>query len=73
MTALQTAPLRMAVLFIQARDELIERAKQDQGEIGSWLVLAAGLALLAAFAGQQIVDWLKEIIDQLTSAAVTES
>jgi len=73
MTALQTAPLRMAVLFMQAGNELIERAKEDRGEIGSWLVLAAGLALLAAFAGQQIVDWLKAIIEQLTSAAVTES
>lgn len=70
MKTLQMTPLRVAVLFMQARDELIERAREDRGEIGSWLVLAAGLALLAAFAGQEILGWLQGIIAQLTGATV---
>lgn len=73
MNAIQMAPLRLAVMFMQAGEELAARAKEDRGEIGSWLVLAAGLALLAAFAGEAIVTWVKEILDTLTGVTPAES
>lgn len=69
MEAIQMAPLRLAVMFIQAGDELAAKAREDRGEIGSWLLLAAGLALLAVAVGGQIAGWINGIVTTLTGTA----
>lgn len=43
------------------------RLKQDEGEVGSWVLVAALLAIAALAAGQDIAEWIGNNVTQITS------
>lgn len=56
---------RVTVLRLRA-GELVERMiKDERGEIGSWLLLAAGLAVAAAAAVAVIGPWIDAHVQEI--------
>jgi hypothetical protein len=39
----------------------------ERGEVGSWLILAAGLVAAAVFAASQLDTWIRGKVDDITS------
>lgn len=53
----------ISIRFGYAITERIKRLTQEEkGEIGSWLILAAGLVGIAVFAGGEIIDWITNTV-----------
>ena len=44
-----------------------EQMKSERGEIGSWLILAAALAIAAGLAGAGLATWIGEKAESITS------
>lgn len=44
-----------------------EALKSERGEIGSWLILAAALAIAAGLAGAGLATWIGEKAESITS------
>ncbi len=66
-----TLSLRLLVLCIQARTAVVDRVEQmqgdERGEIGSWMILAAGLAVAAAAAVVVLGPWFDQKAADITS------
>jgi hypothetical protein len=60
--------IHYGVLIMRARDAAARRLTEDRGEISSWLILAAGLALVAIFIGDELFSWAEERIEQITES-----
>lgn len=48
-------------------DFLNSKLSDERGEIGSWLILAAGLAIAAAAAGAALNGWIDTRVTDITS------
>lgn len=63
--------LKVLVLYVQARTAIgegVERLHHDErGEIGSWMILAAGLAVAAAAAVAVLGPWFDQKAADITS------
>ncbi len=68
---MQELPLRAGVSYQLTKDRisrLAERVAEDErGEIGSWLILAAGLAIAAGAAVGLLGPWLNTKVTTITS------
>lgn len=68
---MHNAQLKAAVHYqvTKARiQELVERfVKDERGELGSWLILAAGLAIAAAAAVAALSPWFQGKVTNITS------
>lgn len=53
--------------YIRARNLIEDRGRFDDGEVGSWLILAALLAAAAVAVGAEIVAWITEKAADVTS------
>lgn len=53
--------------YIRTRNLLTEAVESDEGEVASWIILAALIAAAAATAGDDIATWIGEKVDDLTS------
>lgn len=62
--------IRMGVWATQVKAAAVRRMREDQGEISSWLILAAGLALIALFVGNEIADHAQTLIQDITGSQV---
>lgn len=59
--------LQTVVKYQIAKDRLVRNLSDDRGELGSWLILAAGLAIAAGAAISQLSGWFGEKTDQIIS------
>lgn len=61
---------KMGVWVMQLKAVAVRRMEDDRGEISSWLILAAGLALIALFIGNEIADMARRLITDITTSQV---
>ncbi len=64
---MQKQLVRGFVVGRNALDGVQTRLRNDEGEIGSWLILAAGLAIAAAAAVVALGPWLAGKVTAITS------
>ncbi len=67
---LSAATLKLFVLYSIARNSVTDRldriGRDERGEIGSWMILAAGLAVAAAAAVLVLGPWFDEKAAEIT-------
>lgn len=59
--------LRAAVRFQVLRHRVLERIRNEDGEVGSWVLIAAFLAIAAVAAGTAISGWIGTNTGRITS------
>lgn len=59
--------IKLGVLAVQLAKTASTRLSEDRGEVSSWLILAAGLALVAIFIGEALLEWAGTAIETITS------
>jgi len=52
---------------MNTQERLEEMVEDEQGELGSWLILAAGLAIAAGAAVGTLSGWFSDKVDAITS------
>lgn len=66
-----TFSMKLLVLCVQARTAVVDRVdrmqRDERGEIGSWMILAAGLAAAAAAAVLVLGPWFDQKAADITS------
>ncbi len=63
---MNNASLRAAVRFQVLRHRALERVRNEDGEVGSWVLIAAFLAIAAVAAGTAISGWIGENTGRIT-------
>lgn len=58
---------RYQQLKMEARDRADEMVHDERGELGSWLILAAGLAIAAGAAVGTLSGWFDGKVSDITS------
>lgn len=58
-----------AVKYQIALEGMKARLEEERGEISSWLILAAGLALVAIFIGDELYDFANTRLDQIRNSS----
>lgn len=54
--------------YVNAKNALAEKAQDEQGEIASWMIVAAFLAAAAAAARGPITAFIAEQVNAITSS-----
>lgn len=63
----QRAGVRYQLTRMTVQERLSAAGGDERGEIGSWLIVAAGLAIAAAAAVGPLGDWIGERVLEITN------
>lgn len=64
---MNNASLQAAVRYQVMKQRVLERVRNEEGEVGSWVLIAAFLAIAAVAAGTAISGWISTNTGRITS------